>query len=213
MKPFIIILIVLFLETFPAFSQESRGISKIKKEEAFEAPRTALVIGNASYAYAPLRNPVNDARAIASTLQELGFEVTLLEDAEQKEIKRAINKFGKTIRNGGVGLFYFSGHGMQIEGSNYLIPVGAEIESEEDVELESVSINRVLSKMDAAKNTMNVIILDACRNNPYARSFRSTTQGLASLTLLLELSSHTQLLLGKWHQMDLGRMVFTQVSN
>ena len=122
MKPFILILIFLFLGTQTSFSQTTKGISKTSSETASGGPRTALVIGNARYTTAPLKNPVNDARAISSTLKELGFQVTLLEDAGQKKMKRAIDKFGRTIRDGGVGLFYFSGHGMQVDGRNYLIP-------------------------------------------------------------------------------------------
>ena len=154
-----------------------------------EGPRTALVIGNAEYRVGPLKNPVNDARAMQQTLERVGFDVIVVKNGNQKQMKRAIDEFGRKIRNGGVGLFYFSGHGMQVQGINYLIPVGAEIEFEEDVERESVSADRVLSSMNAAGNSMNLVILDACRNNPYttrrfrtyARSLRSASQGLATL--------------------------------
>ena len=141
----------------------------------------ALVIGNAGYESASLRNPVNDAREMANTLQGLNFQLELLEDASQKQMKRAIDRFGEKLRNGGVGLFYYSGHGIQVSGRNYLVPVNAEIVSEPDVEYESVDVGRVLAKMDAARNGMNLVILDACRNNPYARSFRNASQGLATL--------------------------------
>ncbi len=146
MKPLILILIFLFFGTQPSFSQTTKGISKISSEVASAGPRTALVIGNANYTSAPLRNPVNDARAISLTLQELGFQVTLLEDAGQKKMKRAIDKFGRIIRDGGVGLFYFSGHGMQVEGRNYLIPVDAEVDAEADVEYEAVEAGKSLAK-------------------------------------------------------------------
>ena len=96
-------------------------------------------------------------------------------------MKRAIDKFGRTIRDGGVGLFYFSGHGMQVDGRNYLIPVDAEVDAEADVEYEAVEAGRVLAKMETAQNEMNIVILDACRNNPFARSFRNTSNGLATL--------------------------------
>ncbi|MDP6247391.1 MAG: caspase family protein, partial [SAR324 cluster bacterium] len=91
--------------------RQTKGISKTSPETTSGGPRTALVIGNAKYTSAPLRNPVNDARAISSTLKELGFQVTLLEDAGQKKMKRAIDRFGEQLRDGGVGLFYYSGHG------------------------------------------------------------------------------------------------------
>jgi caspase domain-containing protein/lysozyme inhibitor LprI len=144
--------------------------------------RLALIIGNAAYESAPLRNPVNDARAMATTLRTLGFEVTALENASLPEMKRAIDDFGDALRSkGGVGLFYFSGHGIQVNGRNYIIPVGARVKGERDVEYESVDAGRVLGKMEDAGNRMNLVILDACRDNPFARSFRSAASGLASL--------------------------------
>ncbi len=177
----LILLTAILLGPPSSLGQTNKGISKTSSETAPGDPRTALVIGNAKYTSAPLRNPVNDARAISSTLQELGFQVTLLEDASQKQMKRAIDRFGEQLRDGGVGLFYYSGHGIQVSGRNYLVPLKAEIASEQDVEYESVDAGRVLAKMDAARNGMNLVILDACRNNPYARSFRSDSQGLATL--------------------------------
>ena len=169
------------LLAFPAFGAD-KGVARTKVEPSAESgPRTALVIGNARYESAPLRNPVNDARAMAGALRRFGFDVTLLEDAGQTQMKRAIDRFGKKLRDGGVGLFYFSGHGMQVGGRNYLIPVNASVEAEEDVEYESVDAGRVLAKMESARNGMNLVILDACRNNPFARSFRNAAQGLATL--------------------------------
>ncbi|MDP7499802.1 MAG: caspase domain-containing protein, partial [SAR324 cluster bacterium] len=176
----ILVSLLLFISTILA--QTSKGISrKDASAAAGSGPRSALVIGNADYESAPLRNPVNDAREIAKTLRGLGFSVQLLEDASQKQMKRAIDRFGEQLRDGGVGLFYYSGHGIQVSGRNYLVPLKAEIASEQDVEYESVDAGRVLAKMDAARNGMNLVILDACRNNPYARSFRSASQGLATL--------------------------------
>jgi uncharacterized caspase-like protein len=96
-------------------------------------------------------------------------------------MKEAIRAFGKRLQKGGVGLFYFAGHGMQMKGRNYLIPVDAKIESASDVEYEAVDAGRVLGKMEDAGNTLNIVILDACRDNPFARGFRSSTQGLARM--------------------------------
>jgi len=177
----LILLTAILLGPPSSLGQTNKGISKTSSETAPGDPRTALVIGNADYESAPLRNPVNDAREIAKTLRGLGFSVQLLEDASQKQMKRAIDRFGEQLRDGGVGLFYYSGHGIQVSGRNYLVPLKAEIASEQDVEYESVDAGRVLAKMDAARNGMNLVILDACRNNPYARSFRSDSQGLATL--------------------------------
>jgi hypothetical protein len=166
---------------FNAQAQSSKSIRKTASTMADSGPRTALVIGNANYSSAPLKNPVNDARDIANSLRKLGFDVTLLQDAGQNKMRRAINNFGRTLRDGGVGLFYFSGHGIQVDGKNFLIPVGASIESEDDVEIDSVAANRVLAKMNTARNSLNIVIMDACRNNPFARSFRSASRGLASM--------------------------------
>jgi hypothetical protein len=143
--------------------------------------RVALVVGNGAYKDSPLLNPVNDARAMAQTLRNLQFEVLYGENLSQNDMKRNIRAFGEKIRNGGVGLFYYAGHGIQIRGINYLIPVGATIVSEEEVEYESVDVGLVLAQMAAARNKLNIVILDACRNNPFARSFRSAEKGLASI--------------------------------
>jgi hypothetical protein len=143
--------------------------------------RVALVIGNSAYKDSPLLNPVNDARAMAHALRNLGFEVLYGENLPQNDMKRNIRVFGEKIRTGGVGLFYYAGHGIQIRGINYLIPVAAMITKEEEVEYESVDIGLVLAQMEAARNQLNIVILDACRNNPFARSFRSAQKGLASI--------------------------------
>jgi uncharacterized caspase-like protein len=143
--------------------------------------RIALVIGNSAYKASPLKNPVNDARAIAKALAATGFSVTVIEDASQTTMRRAIRQFGDDLNGGGVGVFYYAGHGMQVKGRNFLIPVNADIEREDEVEDGAVDANFVMQKMDSAKNALNLIILDACRNNPFARSFRSGAQGLAQM--------------------------------
>jgi hypothetical protein len=161
---------------------QAKGFNVQGKASAVAERRVALVIGNAAYDTAPLRNPVNDARAMAATLRTLGFEVTALENAALTDMKRAIDDFGDSLRSGGgVGLFYFSGHGIQISGRNFIIPVGVRVKGERDVEYESVDVGRVLGKMEDAGNRMNLVILDACRDNPFARSFRSAASGLATM--------------------------------
>ena len=141
--------------------------------------RVALVIGNANYEHSPLRNPVNDARAMAVTLKSLGFEVTSACDQTQKQMKRAILDFGKALKRGGVGLFYYSGHAVQVGGNNYLMPINAMIESEVDVDIEGVRVDAVLARMESAGNRLNIVILDACRNNPFATQFKSLDRGLS----------------------------------
>jgi len=141
--------------------------------------RLALVIGNGAYTVGPLRNPPADARLIADTLRRLGFTVIELEDAGQAAMKRAIDDFGRALPAGGVGLFYYAGHGVQVNGDNYLVPVDATLERESDVDIEGIAVGRVLARMDQAGTRVNLVILDACRNNPFARSFRSPARGLA----------------------------------
>lgn len=144
--------------------------------------RIALVIGNAAYSDAPLKNPANDANDIAAALRNLGFVVAIKTDAKRTEMKQLLREFSAKIKNGGVGLVYYAGHGVQSSnGRNYLIPVDADVESEAELEDESVDLNLVLRYMEEAGNRVNILILDACRNNPYARSFRSASRGLAQV--------------------------------
>jgi cytochrome c-type biogenesis protein CcmH/NrfG len=150
-------------------------------EESSSKRRVALVIGNSAYETAPLRNPINDASDMAQALRELGFDVINKENLNRNDMKRAIRAFGEKLRGGGVGLFYYAGHGVQVKGINYLVPVDAKVESEEEIEYECLDTGLVLAQMESAGNSMNIVILDACRNNPFARSFRSTSRGLAPL--------------------------------
>jgi len=143
--------------------------------------RVALVVGNSGYAEAPLKNPVNDAADMARALRGLSFDVDLRTDASRADMKTALRRFARHLREGGVGLFYYAGHGIQSRGRNYLIPVDASIQSEAELEYESVDANLVLSYMDNARSRVNIVILDACRNNPFARSFRSVSRGLAQM--------------------------------
>lgn len=143
--------------------------------------RIALVIGNGQYRPAPLLNPVNDARAVAKALTRSGFRVMQKENAGRAEMQMALREFGDALRKGGVGLFYFAGHGVQVKGRNFLIPVDAVIEREDEVAYNAVDAAQVLDKMEAANNRLNIVILDACRNNPFARSFRSASAGLAQM--------------------------------
>ncbi len=144
--------------------------------------RLALVAGNGAYTGAPLANPRNDARDVADILRRLGFEVTLELDADEPKLYRTIRAFGDELRRRqGVGLFYYAGHAVQVSGRNYLIPLGADIRSEEEVRYQAVDVGLVLAKMEAAGNRLNIVILDACRDNPYATDFRSLEQGLARM--------------------------------
>jgi len=143
--------------------------------------RIALVIGNASYKDGPLRNPVNDANDVAATLKGLGFQVILRVNSDRRQMVEAVREFGTSIKRGGVGFFYYAGHGVQSRGKNFLVPVGARVEGEGDLEFEAMDTNMVLAQMDEAANRVNIIVLDACRDNPYTRSFRSSNKGLAQM--------------------------------
>ncbi len=129
--------------------------------------RVALVIGNQKYKDAPLRSPVNDARDVTKTLEECKFDVLSYENLTRKEMVESIRKFGEQLSPGSVALFYYAGHGLQIDGVNYLVPVGHDIRKKPDVENEALNVERVLAEMVAARTRTNIIILDACRNNPY----------------------------------------------
>ncbi|MCM0019558.1 MAG: caspase family protein [Tagaea sp.] len=148
---------------------------------AFAAKKVALVVGNAAYAEAPLRNPVNDARAVARQLRGKGFEVLLRENVSKAQFNDAVADFGEKLSAGDTALFFFAGHGMQVQGRNYLLPVDARITSEQRVRLEALDVEAVLDQTTAAKAKVSLVILDACRNNPFERRFRSTGGGLAQI--------------------------------
>ena len=145
-------------------------------------PRTALVIGNGGYSFGVLPNAVNDATDMAETLRSVGFDVSLRTNADQRGMIDAIGGFGAALKDkGGVGLFYFSGHGVQLNGANYMLPVGDGLSSERDLRYRAVNAGEVLDAMAAANNQLNIVILDACRNNPFPAASRSIDRGLARL--------------------------------
>lgn len=147
--------------------------------------RIALVIGNGDYtSIGELRNPKADGELIAKTLESLDFETTLLLNGTQIDMKRAIAAFGRELRTRGketVGLFYYAGHGIQAGGRNYLMPVEANPQDEADLDLVGVQADWVLRQMESAGNQSNIVILDACRNNPLGANSRSASRGLARI--------------------------------
>lgn len=130
--------------------------------------RIALVVGNGDYRYSPLKNPVNDAKGMAEALRTLGFEVEYLANAGMRPMLDAIRSFVLKSGHYGVRLFYYAGHGVQLNGRNYLIPVDADIQSEDDVATKSADMSAMLERLGQHKSGMNLVILDACRNNPFA---------------------------------------------
>lgn len=143
-------------------------------------PRIALVIGNAKYKDAPLKNPINDAQSMASELQKVGFKVTTQLDAGRTTLVDAIEKFSAELaKRRGVGMFYYAGHGAQLGWRNYLIPIDAEIDRLEDMKTKSVDLSSLLGGLSKASNPMNVIILDACRDNPFGTRVPTEQKGLS----------------------------------
>ncbi len=143
--------------------------------------RLALVIGNGAYPGDALANPPNDAADMAALLKQSGFEVIQRENASLKEMHRALREFGDRLTRETMGLFFFAGHGVQVRGRNYLLAVDADIGREDEVAFNALDLQAVLEKMDSARNHTNLIILDACRNNPFASKFKLANSGLAQI--------------------------------
>ncbi len=143
--------------------------------------RVALVIGNADYKDAPLANPTRDAADMAQALEAGGFKVIRRDNASLREMHLALREFGDNLTRNATGVFYFAGHGMQVRGRNYLIPVGADIAREDEVAFAALDLAAVIDKLDSARNPVNVVILDACRNNPFAGRFQASARGLAQV--------------------------------
>jgi hypothetical protein len=141
------------------------------RDAAAAEARTALVIGNSAYPSAKLANPVNDASDIAIVLRNAGFDVSLRTNIDRQAMRESIHWLGKTLKQtGGVGLFFFAGHGLQVKGENYLIPIIDRIGSEEEIKQKTVMAAEAVDAMSAANNRLNIIVLDACRDNPISSS-------------------------------------------
>jgi hypothetical protein len=143
--------------------------------------RLALVIGNAAYSAAPLRNPANDARGMRAALEQAHFEVHGGTDLSLEAMNDSLEAFLKLVRKGDVALFYFAGHGMQLRGENFLIPIDARFKKESDVRLASINVQQVVDDLANQNPALAIVILDACRDNPFTRSVRSFLQGLAAM--------------------------------
>lgn len=166
-----LIAVISCISTFMVFSATTIGVPPIQ--------RVALVIGNSDYqSQARLRNPSNDATAMANALHNLGFAVDVKYNLTKKQMRNAVEDFGNRIKNIERAFFYYSGHGMQVNGTNYLIPIDGDINSALD-ESEVFSLDLLLDQMDASKCKAKVILLDACRNNPFLRRTKSAEKGLA----------------------------------
>ncbi len=177
----------------PTYGKRLSGGASSRSQEEIElaireatGPRIALIIGNERYdgQMGELSNPVNDAILIGTTLRSLGFDVEIVRDGSQREMKEAVRRLGDRLQEAGdnaTGLFYYAGHGVQSGGQNFLIPVGSVIDSESDLELEAVKADAILAQMEEAYVSTRIVILDACRNMPLRRRSRSGARGLARM--------------------------------
>lgn len=160
--------------------QEERGLGVKLKESA---QKVALVIGNADYdtSIGKLKNPINDATDIAAALTRLGFKLVGGKpqlNLNKRQMLELIREFGNQIGKGGVGVFYFAGHGVQIDKRNYLIPITNSLQYQEEAEFEAVDVDQILRQMEYAGNALNIMILDACRNNDLPKKTRNAGNGL-----------------------------------
>ncbi len=145
---------------------------------ALAQARSALVIGNNAYSFAPLLNPANDAADVTRTLREAGFTVTTLVDANRQAMLDAVDQFSDQLKSsGGVGLLFFAGHGVQVAGENYLLPIGDGIKDDSELAAKAISASAMVNTMAMSGNDLNIIILDACRDNPLT----GVTSGLSRI--------------------------------
>lgn len=143
--------------------------------------RLALVIGNASYPRGMLKNPLHDADDMTRALRQSGFSVMELRDASLQQMRSAVRQFGDRMAANDVGLVYYSGHGVEIQGHNYFVPVNADIQREDEVVEQSLDVGMILDKMASAQKGVNILIVDACRDNPFGHGLRSASVGLGSM--------------------------------
>jgi carboxyl-terminal processing protease len=169
------------------------GVARAQAAPAAGERQIALVIGNADYAVGALKNPINDARAVAGTLKTLGFDVTLRENTPLRDMIETFRQFSLAARTARVRVLFYAGHGVQSKGRNYLLPVDTEIRGEDEMPSKSVDLTELLDRLGTTAQGINIVILDACRNNPFSGAtvlgpdgrrlkFRGTTPaGLAAV--------------------------------
>jgi len=152
----------------------------LEAAKGIDAPRIALIIGNSKYPDSPLTNPFNDANAMGKELKALGFDAQVLLDSNLKDLASAIQAYsGRIAKSKAVGLFYYAGHGVQLAWRNYLIPVDANIDRVDDIPKQTFELNNMLLALNKAQNPMNIIILDACRDNPFGKKLPTEQKGLS----------------------------------
>ena len=158
-----------------------RGIDVIQTPAFHDRRQLALVVGNDAYQHATqLRQAREDAQLVGQTLRELGFEVTSIQDADHRALSKAIADFGQALEGAGVGIFYYAGHAVQVDGINYLVPVDAEMADPAYVDSDAVDARRVLQALERANAPISVVILDACRNNPWLSQWSSGSRSVGA---------------------------------
>jgi uncharacterized caspase-like protein len=157
-------------------AQGTRGVALTEVTEE----RVALVIGNATYRVTPLDNPVNDARLIGGLLEQAHFKVARYENLDRNGMIKALRDFGERLNEHTIAVFYYAGHALQLRDRNFMMPIEAEIRNEDEIEVTGVDVGFILTRMSSAKSRINIVILDACRNNPFAGKTRPA-RGLAQM--------------------------------
>jgi uncharacterized caspase-like protein len=169
-----VLFVVALVGPAAAADVRSRGVAVTEE-------RIALVVGNAAYRVDPLDNPVNDARLVAGALRQAGFEVTLRENLDRPALVATLRDFGNRLRENTIAVVYYAGHGLQLRDHNYMIPVDADIQSEDEVPIAGLDLGYILGRMSTARSRINIVILDACRNNPFIGRSGARAQGLAPM--------------------------------
>lgn len=165
----------------PEKANDHSGQANNSEVSALRGTRLALVIGNGRYLNRPLRNPENDANDVSAELKELGFEVIDVRNADSLQLKKALDEYLRRLRTSDVGVIYFSGHGVEYAGRNYLLPTDFQANDEDEIPRQATDLTILVDKVSKAQGKLNIIIVDACRSNFVSASRRSASQGLAKM--------------------------------
>lgn len=164
MKKFIrIISLALTLTSYDSFAAQQENTTTTPQK------LIALVIGNANYQLSPLKNPTNDSKDFAAKLKQQGFDVVYRENLKIMQVGSMLREFKSKLTPGSIALVFYAGHGLQMRGENYFPVVDADIASEEDIPIQSLALHQLMDILEEAKTSTNIVILDACRNNPFCK--------------------------------------------
>lgn len=162
-------------------AQPIKKVTDLAKDNPSDDKRLALVIGNSKYLRGALKNPKNDADDISRALKQMGFYVIDVRDGSLQDMRQAIRLFGDQLATNNVGVVYYSGHAVEVKGRNYIVPINAEVKREDEIVDQALDIALILEKMKSSNSDINILILDACRDDPFGRGFRSLSRGLANI--------------------------------